>query len=100
MGASEADLALEEVLRRPAGEVRRGLPSRGPARRFMQEQCCRLLDNIQAVRGIKDTPQGRVQVLTLDDSPAEEAHAQEQDPVEREEPEVSESAPLSPKTAP
>ena len=92
---SEEALAPPEVAIRPVGEVRRSLPSRGPARRFMQEQCCRLLDNIQAVRGIKDTPQGRVQVLTLDDTPAEEEHAHEQDSTEGQEPEVSESAPFS-----
>ena len=57
---------------RLAPAVRKGLPSRGPARRFMQEQCGRLLDNIQALRGVKDTPEGRVQVLTLDDSKEEE----------------------------
>ena len=57
---------------RPVPAVRQGLPSRGPARCFMQEQCGRLLDNIQALRGVKDTYQGRVQVLTLDDSAQEE----------------------------
>ena len=92
---SEEALAPPEVVRRPVGEVWRGLPSRGPARHFMQEQCCRLLDNIQAIRGIKDTPQGRVQVLTLDETPVEKEHVHEQDPTEVQEPEVSESAPMS-----
>lgn len=49
-----------------APSVRHGLPSRGPARRFMQEQCGRLLDNIQTLRGVKNTAEGRVQVLTVD----------------------------------
>ncbi len=46
---------------------RRGLVSRGPARVFMEQQCGRLLDNLQAVRGVRPPPGPHdPQVLVID----------------------------------
>ncbi len=62
---SRADFGLDTDVEEINSE-RDVLPSRGPVRQFMQEQCGRLLDNIRAVKGVRgDAADSRVQVLSL-----------------------------------
>ncbi len=52
----EFEEKIEEQKTKSKDSKRRGLVSRGPARLFMEQQCGRLLDNMQAVRGVRPPP--------------------------------------------